>query len=165
MWRDAVCNWFLHESGIPDAKGRAGHFPNRIEAGSMSLEGYEAVEVAPWEAASAGKAVECRNGTERCTASFVYHGSPGWRDLIVQYFNQNNGKSQFAAYVSDQLVERWVAADHLPSSKPDGASSTRRVIQGLALRAGDEIRIEGSPDGQEYAPLDYLEIVTRSGGT
>jgi len=27
------------------------------------------------------------------------------------------------------------------------------------LRPGDRIRIEGSPDGQEYAPLDYIEIV------
>ena len=29
VWRDAICSWFLHESGIPDALGRAGHFPGR----------------------------------------------------------------------------------------------------------------------------------------
>jgi len=28
----------------------------------------------------------------------------------------------------------------------------------LALRPGDDIRIEGTPDGEEYAPLDYVEI-------
>jgi hypothetical protein len=33
------------------------------------------------------------------------------------------------------------------------------VIHRLALRPGEEIRIEGTPDGQEYAPLDYVEIV------
>ena len=27
VWRDAVSNWFLRESGIPDAKGRVGHNP------------------------------------------------------------------------------------------------------------------------------------------
>jgi len=163
VWRDAVCSWFLRESGIPDAQGRAGHFPNRIEAESMKLDGYQVVEVTPWETASGGKAVECPGGRPRCTAHFEYQGPAGWRDFVVQYFDQNNGVSRFAVYVGDQLVDQWLAGDHLPSSKPDGSSSTRRVIGGLALRAGDEIRIEGMPDAGEYAPLDYVEI--RGSGT
>ena len=178
VWRDAVCSWFLRESGIPDAKGRAGNFsnrPNRIEAESMKLEGYQVVDVTPWETASGGKAVECtglRPGSaqlpapasaEGCTASFSYHGTAGWRDLSVEYFDQNNGASRFRVYVGAQLVDQWIADDHLPSRKPDGSSSTRRLITGLALRPGDEIRIEGTPDGEEYAPLDYVEIeFTRS---
>ncbi len=28
----------------------------------------------------------------------------------------------------------------------------------IALRKGDEIRIEGIPNGAEFAPLDYIEI-------
>jgi len=55
-------------------------------------------------------------------------------------------------------VDEWAAGDYLPSEKPDGSSATRRVIHGLALRPGDEIRIEGTPDGAEYAPLDYVEV-------
>ncbi|PYU10034.1 MAG: glucosiduronase, partial [Acidobacteria bacterium] len=31
VWRDAVCNWFLRVSGIPDTKGRVGNYPNRTE--------------------------------------------------------------------------------------------------------------------------------------
>ena len=38
-------------------------------------------------------------------------------------------------------------------------SSTRRLISGVALRPGDEIRIEGKPDGMDLAGLDYVEIV------
>jgi alpha-glucuronidase len=159
IWRDAVCSWFLRESGIPDAQSRAGHFPNRIEAESMKLDGYQAVQVTPWETASGGQAVECLNGRQRCTAGFDYHGPSGWHDLIVEYFDQNNGISAFRVYVADQLVDEWMADDHLPSRKPDGSSATRRVIHGLALRPGDEIRIEGTPDEQEYAPLDYVEII------
>jgi alpha-glucuronidase len=159
VWRDAVCSWFLRESGIPDAQGRAGHFPNRIEAESMKLDGYQPVEVTPWETASGGKAVECRNNAEPCSASFDYAGTPGPQDLIVQYFDQNDGVSHFVVRVRDHVVDEWAADDHLPSSKPDGASSTRRVIRGVMLHSGDEIRIEGTPDGQEYAPVDYIEIV------
>jgi alpha-glucuronidase len=172
VWRDAVCSWFLRESGIPDGKGRAGHFPNRIEAESMKLDGYQVVDVTPWETASGGKAVECTSSTSpatgsaapqlapHCTASFTYDGTAGWRDLSVEYFDQNNGASRFRVYVGDQLVDEWIADDHLPSRKPDGSSSTRRLITGLALRPGDEISIGGTPDGEEYAPLDYVEITT-----
>ncbi len=162
VWRDAVCNWFWRESNIPDAQGRAGHFPNRIEAESMKLEGYQVVDVTPWETASGGKAAECTSlapsSAQRCTASFRYNGAAGWRDLSVEYFDQNNGASRFRVYVGARLVDEWIADDHLPSRKPDGSSSTRRRITGLALRPGDEIRIEGTPDGEEYAPLDYVEI-------
>ncbi len=158
VWRDAVCSWFLRESGIPDVKGRAGHFPNRIEGESMKLGGYQVVDVTPWETASGGKAVECTSPTRSCTASLRYNGPAGWRNLSVEYFDQNNGASRFRVYVGGQFVDEWVADDHLPSRKPDGSSSTRRMITGLALRPGDEIRIEGTADGQEYAPLDYIEI-------
>src|SRR5262245_46615920 len=81
VWRDAVSNWFLRSSGIPDARGRAGTSTGRVEAESMSLSGYVPTSVTPWEAASGGKAVECNNN--RCTASFKYNGDSGWRDLIV----------------------------------------------------------------------------------
>lgn len=158
VWRDAVCSWFLRESGIPDARGRAGHFPGRIEAESMKLDGYQPVEVTPWETASGGKAVECPSQAQTCTASFRYNGPAGWRDLGVEYFDQNNGQSRFMVYIGSQLIDEWVADDQLPSRKPDGSSSTRRFIAGLALRPGDEIRILGTPDGGERAVLDYVEV-------
>lgn len=158
VWRDAINTWFLRTSGIPDAKGRAGHFPNRVEAEGMKLEGYQVVDVRPWEAASGSKAVECAGPTRQCSASFRYEGQPGWRDLSVQYFDQNNGAARYRVFVGHQLVDEWVADDRIPSRRIDAHTSTRRRIPGLALRPGDEIRIEGFPDGGETAALDYLEI-------
>lgn len=49
VWRDAVCQWFLKMSGISDQLGRAGHYPNRVEAESMNLNGYEVFDVKPWK--------------------------------------------------------------------------------------------------------------------
>jgi hypothetical protein len=46
----------------------------------------------------------------------------------------------------------------VPTHKVDGSSSSRRVIHGITLRNGDEIRVEGMPDGRETAALDYVEI-------
>jgi alpha-glucuronidase len=159
VWRDAVNTWFLRTSGIPDAKGRAGHFPNRREAEAVKLEGYQVVDVKPWEAASDSQAVECPSPRRQCSASFQYDGKPGWFDLTVQYFDQNNGVSRFRVFVGSQLVGEWAADDHLPATSINAHSSTRRIITGLALRPGDQIRIEGEPDGGETAALDYVEVV------
>jgi len=158
VWRDAVCNWFLRTSGIPDAKGRARNFPNRLEAEAMKLEGYQVVDVQPWEAASGSKAVQCASPSRQCSASFRHQGQPGWYDLSVQYFDQNNGVSRFKLFVAGQLVDEWLASDSLPTRKIDAHSSTRRSIAGLALRPGDEIRIEGLAQGDENAALDYVEL-------
>ena len=61
VWRDAVTQYFLKLSGIPDQRGRAGHYPNRLEAEDAHLTGYKIIDVNPWEDASHGKAVACEN--------------------------------------------------------------------------------------------------------
>ncbi len=157
VWRDAICNWFLRTSGIPDAQGRVGNYPNRVEAEAMQLQGYTPVDVLPWENASGGRAVECSQ-QQGCAASIRFARAAGWYEMDVQYFDQNNGESKFRVSVGDQMVDEWVANDHLPTTKVGGDSSTRRRITGLALRPGDQIRIEGIPDREERAALDYIEI-------
>jgi alpha-glucuronidase len=161
VWRDAVCNWFLRMSGIPDVRNRAGNFPGRVEAEAMKLEGYQIEEVRPWEAASGSKAIRCLSPRQQCSASFRYEGKPGWYDVSIQYFDQNNGASRFKVFIAGKLVAEWVAGDILPTNKMDAHSSTRRRIRRLALRRLDEIRIEGFPDRGEGAPIDYVEIHSR----
>ncbi len=156
VWRDAVVNWFLKTSGIPDEKGRAGKHPGRIEAEAMQLEGYTPVPVTPWEAASGGMAVACQ--ISQCTARFVFQGSAGRHEIRIRYFDQNTGAARFRILLNGQLLDQWVASDRLPTQKIDGASSSLRIVTGVALKPGDEIRIEGSPDGGESAALDYIEI-------
>ncbi len=137
VWRDAVTTWFLRESGIPDQKGRVGHYPGRIEAESMTLDGYNIVTVTPWETASGGKAIEC--GQSRCSASFRYDGPPGWREIRVQYFDQSTGVSHFRLFVNTQQIDRMASrrpgpgAPHknrqlllLPSYNPRNPFAKRR---------------------------------------
>jgi alpha-glucuronidase len=158
VWRDSICNWFLRKSGIRDAKGRAGYYPNRVEAEAMRLTDYQIAEITPWEAASGGKAIQCASRDRHCSASFRYDGKAGWFDLDVQYFDESDGQSAFKLFIGNQLIDSWIADDHLPTTKPDAHSSTRHRLRGLALRPGDEIRIEAVADGSENAVLDYVEI-------
>ena len=158
VWRDAVSMWFYKRSGIPDARDRVGRYPGRLEAESAALTGYVVKPVTPWEAASGGQAIECE--APRCSATFRYDGDSGWRDLIVQYFDTDNGIARFEVRVGNQLVAEWAASARLATRKVDGSSSTRRIIRGVAVRRGDEIRIDGIPDGGDAAALDYLEVAT-----
>ena len=158
VWRDAVCNWFLRTSGIPDAKGRVGHYPDRVEAESMRLQGYVPVDVDPPENASGGKAVECPSSEKSCAASLTFDRAAGTYDLDVQYFDLSNGKASFQLLVGDRAIDEWISGDDLPGAKIGADTSTRRYIPAVKLKPGDTIRIEAAPDGRDRAGLDYVEI-------
>jgi alpha-glucuronidase len=159
VWRDAICNWYFKMSGIPDAHGRVGHHPDRVEAESMTLDGYAVEPVTPWETASGGKAIGCPRPA--CAASFRYEGKPGWVKIAVQYFDESGGVSRYRLFAAGQLVDDWLADAALPSDLPNGHTSTRHAAPPFPLRPGDEIRIETTTDGKDHADIDYVEIVPR----
>jgi alpha-glucuronidase len=156
VWRDAVCNWFKRESGISDKEGRVGVHPNRISTEAMSLEGYSLQSVQPWEASSNGKAAFCQ--AERCKAIVEFQGASGRYDIAIQYFDQNNGRSHYSLLVNQQPVGAWLSDAALPDNRPNAHTSTRNTITGIFLRPGDKVTLIAQPDGDERAPLDYIEF-------
>ena len=163
VWRDAVCEYFLKLSGIPDAKGRVGHHPDRIEAESMQLTGYTPVTVTPWENASGGKAIECVS-PGGCSAKLAFNGISGRYRLAVQYFDLKNGESRYRLFIHGKVVDEWTANLLLPATKIGGDSSTRHRTPEIQINNGDEICIEGIPDKDDHAALDYIEIVPLHSG-
>jgi alpha-glucuronidase len=169
VWRDAVVQYFLKLSGIPDEQGRAGHDPGRMEAEDARLDGYQIVDVKPWEDASRGKAVTCDQNEpvqgekqRSCAAAWTYGGAAGRFDVAVQYFDLQGGVAKFALTVNGQAAcadASWVADALLPTRRLHGDNSTRHVVQSVALKPGDVIRVEGTPDGSDPAALDYIEVV------
>ena len=160
VWRDAVTQYFLQLSGIPDERGRAGHYPRRLEAEDAHLTGYIIIDVTPWEDASRGKAVTCA-GSQPCTAEWTYTGRPGEYNIAAQYFDLQGGTAQFTLTVNGKPVgtdSTWQADATLPSSRPDGDNSTRHIVRNVELKTGDTIRVEGTPDGNDHAALDYIEV-------
>ncbi len=160
VWRDAVTQYFLELSGIPDAKGRAGHYPGRMEAEDARLSGYRVVDIAPWEDASRGKAVTCQ-GRLSCTAEWTYKGEAGRYDMAVQYFDVQGGVATFVLTVNGKPVTAWSADAALPSWRPNGDNSTRFTAHGVELKPGDVVRVEGTPDRSDPAALDYVEVEAR----
>jgi alpha-glucuronidase len=158
VWRDAVCTWFLHKSGIADNEGRVGNYANRFEAESLSREGYEPQNVTPWETASGGQCAQVADPAGKGVLSMKYEGKPGWFQVSVAYFDENDGASKFRLLVAEQVVDEWTADDTLPDNKPNGHTATRYQTGRVALRPGDVIRVEAVADGGERAAIDYLEI-------
>ena len=193
VWRDAIVEYFLKLTGIPDERGRAGHYPGRLEAEDARLTGYKVIDITPWEDASGGKAVTCPlaqyasydaavkgtdfspyiatpqtsgalapEGTRICTAEWTWTGTPGRYSITVQYFDLQGGVAKFTLSVNKQPVANWQAGANLPSKIPNGDNSTRHTISNIDLKPGDTIGIDGAPDGQDPAALDYIEITPAS---
>ena len=116
------------------------------------------IDVTPWETAGGGKAVSCA-GPAACSATVTFSGATGRYTVRVRYFDQNNGLSRFVLRIGDRVADRWTADDTLPTKEPHGHSSTSGVVDDVSLTTGDTIVVEGTPDGDEHAPLDYVEIV------
>ena len=163
VWRDAIDRWFEKMSGIEDDLHRIDHDPNRITASEMQLEGYTPVDVTPWETASDGKAYLCKDQPV-CTAAARFDRRAGWYDVGVEYFDYRQGASTFSLLLNQQVIARWTADNTLPGMAPNGDTSTRYTLHGVALRSGDVLTIEGHPDGPEPAPIDYMEITPQTAG-
>ena len=164
VWRDAIVQYFLKESGIADALGRAGHYPGRMEAEDARLTGYKIVDITPWENASGGKAVSCDPvpAQKTCAAEWTYSGKPGRFNIAVEYFDLQGGVAHFTLAINGTELVSWAANAKLPSNHP-GDSSTRFTArgpdgQGFELKPGDVLRIEGAPDAGDPAALDYIEV-------
>jgi alpha-glucuronidase len=160
VWRDAIVQYFLKQSGIPDAKGRAGHYPGRLEAEDARLSGYKVIAVTPWEDASGGKAVTCDASAapKGCSAEWTYAGNAGRFDIVVQYFDLQGGVAHFALNVNGKSIATWAGDAKLPSRRPNGDNSTRFTARGVELKPGDVLRVDGTPDANDPAALDYIEI-------
>jgi alpha-glucuronidase len=167
VWRDAIVQYFFKLSGIPDDQDRAGHFPGRMEAEDAHLDGYQIIGVTPWEDASGGKAVICAPAAESsarrsCSAEWTYAGASGGFDIAAQFFDLQGGSAKFALKVNGQPAGQqssWSADAILPTRRPHGDNSTRHIVEDVALKPGDAIRLDGTPDASDPAAFDYIEVL------
>ena len=175
IWRDAINDYFRNVSVTKDIKNRVGHHPWRIEAESMELDGYKTVAVSPYETASNSTAIITASKLNKGTAKATIPFSKGIYDLAVNYYDLYGGDALYELFINDRLIGKWRAnlhqwvdgqpgpsvLGHDVSRYLDGHSAMRTVFHGVEVQKGDEVTIVGTPDGIEYAPLDYLSFLPR----
>ena len=166
VWRDAISEYYYNLSGIPDTAGRVGNHPYRIEAENMILSGYQPYAVNPFEMASNFTAIITSDNTTAGTAQTTLDFPSGTYDLAVGYYDLIGGKSHWQVSLNNgsSLLGEWVGDNedtlgHAPSTFLDGHSATRITFKGVQITRGDSLKIIGTPDGIEPAPVDYVAIL------
>ncbi|KAK3075464.1 hypothetical protein LTR53_001172 [Teratosphaeriaceae sp. CCFEE 6253] len=173
VWRDAISNYYNNLSGIPDEAKRVGNHPYRIEAENMELDGYVAYAVSPFEAASNYTAIVTASNTTIGTAQTTLTCASGTYDIAVNYFDQFGGAAQFVVSLNNDTIGEWTAnlkpwigssegprvLGHTPSIYIDGHSAMRITFSNVSVTKGDVLKIVGTPDGTEPAPLDYVSVL------
>ena len=157
IWRDAITRWFAEESGIADERGRVGHYPDRIEAESMQLGGYQVKDVTPFEMASGSKAVSCPVAS--CTALAAVDKPAGLYRVSVAYYDFLHGSSGYTLALNGKPLGRWTADGNLPADAISGTTATRWTDwTPVALKPGDTLTLTAHSNGGEPAPVDYIEL-------
>lgn len=164
VWRDAINDFYFNLSGIPDEAGRVGHHPWRIEAESMTLDGYKPYVVSPFETASDSVAIVTASNNTVGVATTTLDFPSGTYDLAVNYYDMYGGKSQWQIYLNGWQVGGWLGnseetLSHTPSIYLDGHSAKRITLRGVKVKKGDTLKIVGTPSGVEPAPLDYISVL------
>ena len=102
-------------SGIPDAKGRVGHYPGPLRSGGHDARGLHRRATSRPRKTLPAERPSPAPPAAHCTASLKFTGEPGWYTLRVEYFDQANGVSHYRVWVGKQLVDEWAADLRLPT--------------------------------------------------
>lgn len=129
--------------------------PAAIEAEAMTLTGYRVETIA---AASGGQGLRLDGGATG-SAAFEWSGEAGTYDIVVHYFDEDDGASTFTLSRGNTLIEAWVADADPVGNGASAATATSHVISGVTLETGDAIVLTGTSDYLEYARLDRVDVV------
>ena len=126
VWRDAIVQYFLKQSGIADDKGRAGHYPGRLEAEDARLTGYKVIDVTPWEDASGGKAVSCQAMTSQLAEKS--HQRKGLYQGTTPVVPKNPQNESGALEVAEQLLPGHREVSGHDFSRAENAIKSTRAL-------------------------------------
>ena len=131
-----------------------------IEAEDLELVNYR---VEDNDFASNGELISLRGARSHTgSASTTFTGREGLYDIVVGYFDENDGNARFSFEVDGVPVDNWRADQNLGSGAPNEKTFTRRTIGGVELETGDELTIIGTRDRSDFARVDFLNLLPRS---
>ena len=139
-------------SGEPAAEADEAHI---VEAEAMELiEGF-AVDENP----HASGAVLIRSDGAALSRARHLTTVPGMHyDLIVRYFDENDGVSVLGLRVDGVLTDLWAWDEDRGTAYVEGASRTMRRIPCVALEPGTEVELFGAAGEDEPLRVDAIEL-------
>jgi lysophospholipase L1-like esterase len=145
--------------------------PFRLEAETFQLNNY-VVESVPGIASNNGIIrVNGLTGQDVTgTATTTFNGPTGVYDLVIGYFDENDGVSEVTILVNGTAVPKgtWQFNKNFDTDSVNAKSFTRYSISGVEIPAGATITIQGkqvapgTTSTKEVARVDYIDIIPLS---
>ncbi len=95
------------------------------------------------------------------TASTNFYGETGHYDVLIGYYDENDGHATMDFKRNGHSVDHWTWDKDLGSHLPDDKTFTTHKVEHLYLEYGDTLSFKGSVNGHEYARLDYIELIEK----
>jgi hypothetical protein len=137
-------DWCVSETSASQCPSEAGGSAIRVQAENMTKTGYE---TNVFEGVTCARAISTALGNVRTS----FTGVAGTHDIVVRYFDENDGQATFALVVGGAVVGMWTA-------NVDDHTWKTRTFTGVFISGGAEIRVEGARAQGEHARVDYVEI-------
>ncbi|MDA0674222.1 MAG: hypothetical protein O3C67_11025, partial [Cyanobacteria bacterium] len=93
-------------------------------------------------------------------AATEFTGTDGKYDIIIGYYDENDGSARAQLKVGDDLLTAWTFSDnHLGSNVASSGNLVEKTYAGVDLLNGDELKLFGQMDAGEFARIDYIKVV------
>jgi peptidoglycan/xylan/chitin deacetylase (PgdA/CDA1 family) len=132
----------------------------RIEAESATRTNYRVESIA---SASGGQAISFSGGaaSEVGNASFNFTGVSGRYNLVVGYYDENDGIARLEVKKGNAVLDTWNLDQNRGSNLANAQTfTTRTIASGLSLDRGDTFTITGNENRDEYARVDYIDFIS-----
>ncbi|GEM_PF-2288720 len=129
----------------------------RIQAEDMTLTNYS---VESGNSSALARKVISLGNTPNGTASFQFSGTSGKYDVVLGYYDENDGQAQLKVKIGGNQVDQWTLNQNLGSGSANSQTKTRRTVAtSFTLNQGTTIEIQGTANQAEYARVDYVELI------
>lgn len=134
--------------------------PIRIEAEKMALKTY--LKETGNSAASETSLISLNDapGTTG-SASASFSGSSGNYDVIVGYFDENDGVASLDALVGGKSLNAgpWQPDEQTATGAADSQTFRRKIFSNVLVNQNASIQLKGTANLKEWARFDYIEFV------
>ena len=143
----------------PEEGGSYDTGPIRVEAENMNLSSKFRVDSNGH--ASGDKFIVAR-GNGLHSADFIFDGPSGVYDIVIEYFDENDGESSLSVSVDGEVIDQWLWDEGTESAYADSESATTRILHDVEIDTGDSVVLAGYRDGREPLRIDAVELLADS---
>ncbi len=132
--------------------------PFRLEAEDMTITGY----ISESRSVASGDAVVSlwNSGNTQGSATTQFTGATGTYDVVVGYYDENDGKSPVSVEIGNDTIDSWVLDKNLGHGSVSRRNFVERTIAtSLQINNGENITLNGEREAGEWGRFDYIEFI------